>query len=231
MITLALDTSTALGTVALLQDERPPTEIAFQRQCALANGTDQHLFGAIQQVLGRQRLSARDVELVAVGVGPGSFTGIRVAIAAAKGLALPYACPIKAVNSFDTLALTVLSQMPAEYAQMCVLSDARRDEVYCASYDRDGRCVSDCRITSLEQLIETIASPTWFVSSEMEYFGDALRKFSNRFVHIASASLYPSAMVVGQLARQNFHEDADNSGQRLEPVYLRAADYRKITDL
>jgi tRNA threonylcarbamoyladenosine biosynthesis protein TsaB len=196
----------------------------------MASGTDQHLFGAIQQVLQQQRVSARDIELIAVGVGPGSFTGIRVAIAAAKGLASPYTRPIKAVNSFDALALTVLPQMPAECAQMCVLSDARRNEVYCASYDHAGRCVHDCRITFLEQLIEAIASPTWFVSAEMEHFGDALRKFNNRFVHLAAASLYPSATAVGQLARQSFDEDTGNSGQRLEPIYLRAANYRKITD-
>jgi tRNA threonylcarbamoyladenosine biosynthesis protein TsaB len=230
MITLAMDTSTALGAVALLQDKRQPAEIAFPRGGAKASGRDQHLFGAIQQVLRQQRLSARDVELVAVGVGPGSFTGIRVAIAAAKGLALPYTRPIKAVSSFDALALTVLSQTPAECAQMCLLSDARRNEVYCASYDRAGRCVGDCRITFLEQLIEAIALPTWFVSAEMEHFGDALRKFNNRFVHIAAASLYPSATTVGQLAQRSFHEDAGNSGQRLEPIYLREANYRKVTD-
>ena len=221
MITLALDTSTARGAVALLRDERPSVETAFPRGVTMASGMDQHLFGAIQQVLRQERLSARDIELVAVGVGPGSFTGIRVAIAAAKGLALPYARPIKAVSSYDALALTVLPQMPAECAQMCMFSDARRGEVYCASYDRAGRCVCDCRITSLEQLIGTIASPTWFVSAEMEHFGDALRKFNNRFVHIAATSLYPSATAVGQLARQSFHE----------PIYLRAAKYRKITDL
>ena len=231
MITLALDTSTARGAVALLRDERPSAEIAFLRGGAIASGTDQHLFGAIQQVLRQERLSARDIELVAVGVGPGSFTGIRVAIAAAKGLAMPYARPIKAVSSYDALALTVLPQMPAECAQMCVFSDARRNEVYCASYDRAGRCVCECRITSLEQLIEAIASPTWFVSAEMEHFGEALRKFNNRFIHIAAVSLYPSATAVGQLAQQSFHEDAGNSGQQLEPIYLRAAKYRKITDL
>ena len=196
----------------------------------MASGTDQHLFGAIQQVLRQQRLSARDIELVAVGVGPGSFTGIRVAIAAAKGLALPYARPIKAASSFDALALTVLPQMPAECAQMCVLSDARRNEVYCASYDRAGRSVCDCHITFLEQLIEAIAVPTWFVSAEMEHFGDALRKLNNRFVRVAAASLYPGATAVGQLAQRRFHEDAGGSGQRLEPIYLRAANYRKITD-
>jgi tRNA A37 threonylcarbamoyladenosine modification protein TsaB len=113
---------------------------------------------------------------------------------------------------------------------MCVFSDARRNEVYCANYDRAGRCVTDCRITFLEQLIEAIASPTWLVSAEMEHFGDAPQKFNNRFVHIAAASLYPSATAVGQLARQRFHEDAGNSGRQLEPIYLRAANYRKITD-
>jgi tRNA threonylcarbamoyl adenosine modification protein YeaZ len=230
MITLAMDTSTARGAVALLQDDQPPAEIAFPRGGTITSGTDQNLFGAIQQALRQHRLSARDIELVAVGVGPGSFTGIRVAIAAAKGLALPYGRPIKAVSSFDALAVTVLPQMPAKCAQLCVLGDARRSEVYCASYDRAGRCVHDCRITSLEQLVEAIAAPTWFVSAEMDCFDNALRKFGNRFIYVAPASLYPSATAVGQLARQSFHEDAGNSSQLLEPIYLRPVNYRKITD-
>ncbi|MGD0017391.1 MAG: tRNA (adenosine(37)-N6)-threonylcarbamoyltransferase complex dimerization subunit type 1 TsaB [Verrucomicrobiia bacterium] len=231
MITLALDTSTDRGAVALLQDGQPPVEIAFSRGGAMASDADQHLFGAIQQALRQQRLAARDIELVAVGIGPGSFTGIRVAIAAAKGLALPCARPIMAVSSFDALALTVLPQTPTECIQMCLLCDARRNEVYSASYDRAGRCGRDCRITALEQLVKAVAAPTWFVSAEMDkYFCDALRKFSNRFVHIAGASLYPSATAVGQLAQKRFHEGTDGSGRRLEPIYLRAADYRKITD-
>ena len=231
MITLALDTSTNRGAVALLQDGQPPVEIAFPRGGTMASGADQHLFGAIQQALRQQHLAARDIELVAVGVGPGSFTGIRVTIAAAKGLASPCARPIRAVSSFDALALTVLPQMPVECAQMCLLCDARRNEVYSASYDCAGRCGRDCRITSLEQLVKAVSAPTWFVSAEMdEHFGGALRKFSNRFVHIAGTSLYPSATAVGQLAQKGFHEDADSSGKRLEPIYLRATDYRKITD-
>ena len=229
MITLALDTSTARGAVALLQDARSPAEITFLRG-TMASSTDLQLFETIQRVLQQQRLSVHDIELVAVGVGPGSFTGIRVAIAAAKGLALPYMQPIEAVSSFDALALTVLPQMPKECVQMCIVGDARRNETYCTIYDRAGRCVSNCRITVLKRLVETINVPTWFISAEMERFGDALREFGNHFVHIARIASYPSATAVGELALRHIRDGAVCGRQRLEPIYLRAANYRKITD-
>src|SRR5712671_17399 len=107
MITLALDTSAAVGSVALLRDDKPLAEESFRRDRG-PHTSDQHLFSAIERVLAAQKLSARDVELIAVGIGPGSFTGIRVGIAAAKGLALPQSRPIQAASSFDALALTAL---------------------------------------------------------------------------------------------------------------------------
>src|SRR3989442_1199242 len=90
MLTLAIDTSTARGSVALLRDEQPVAEETFERD---------GLFAALQ------RLNPSHFDLIVVGTGPGSFTGIRAGIAAAKGLALPQGRPVKAVSSFDALAL------------------------------------------------------------------------------------------------------------------------------
>ena len=117
MITLAMDTSTRQGSVAVLDDDRLVAAETFLRD---------GLFDAIAQ------LKPGAFELLVVGVGPGSFTGIRAGLAAAKGLALPRAVPIRAVSSFDALALTALPQMPRDCQQLCVVGDARRGgDLFC----------------------------------------------------------------------------------------------------
>jgi tRNA threonylcarbamoyl adenosine modification protein YeaZ len=183
MITLAFDTSTAVGSLALLRDDEPQIERTFGRD-------------GLFPTLAALKLDLRTVDLIAVGVGPGSFTGIRVGIAAAKGLALPGGIPIKAVSSFDALAVTVAPQMPAECAQMCVLSDARRGEIYYALYDRTGRLMQECRIGTMAG----IPGDAWRVWPEKEQC---------RW-----------AAAVGRLAR--------TSDLKLEPLYLRPTQYKKL---
>ena len=188
MITLAIDTSTTRGTVAVLDDDRLVGEEFFGRD---------GLFDAIEH------LKPGNFELLVVGVGPGSFTGIRAGLAAAKGLALPRAIPIRAVNSFDVLALTALPAMPTDCRQMCVWADARRGEIYYALYDRAGQPLGNCRIGTRAPVTGALCEPTWWVSAP---------------------SVFPSAAVLGRLGL------AGPNQLPLEPIYLRAPEYRTIVD-
>src|SRR5438034_377271 len=79
VITLAIDTSTPRGAVALLRDDKPLAEQTFDR-----SQPKQNLFDTAAKLLSANQLGARDLGLLAVGLGPGSFTGIRGGIAAAK---------------------------------------------------------------------------------------------------------------------------------------------------
>jgi len=190
MIILALDTSTPRGSVALLRDNDALASETFERARA-GDG----LFDAIDTVLRRASVSPAEIGMFAVGLGPGSFTGIRAAIAAARGLALPGARPIKGVSSFDAIALTALSKIPADATGLCVQCDARRGELYYALYDRNGEPRGGCRIGSAET-----KTGTWVISPD------------NGF--------YPDAVMVGRLAQLR-------GSDRLEPIYLRAPDYRQ----
>jgi tRNA threonylcarbamoyl adenosine modification protein YeaZ len=194
MNTLAIDTSTPRGSVAFLGNE-----IAFERG---------GLFTAIQ------KLRPGNYDEIIVGVGPGSFTGIRAGIAAAKGLALPRRVPILPACSFDAIALTALPGMPRDCPQMCVLGDARRDEVYFAFYDRTGQCTQDCRIAALESI--ELHNPIWFVSSEVEKYRDALRETFGGFASACEAPVFPRAAALRPAELP------------LEPIYLRETDYKKV---
>ena len=223
MITLAIDTSTPRGVVALLRDDKPLAEEAFERSEGGGN-----LFDTAAKLLSGNHLSTHDIGLLAVGLGPGSFTGIRAGIAAAKGLALPRTLPIKGASSYDALALTALPKMPRDCPQMCVLGDARRDEIYLALYDRAGCRVKDCRIATLEALADEIHQPIWFVSSEIERYKSDLASLFGGFASIGEASVFPSAAAVGWLAFHRFRDDGNHGDENPEPIYLRAPQYKKI---
>jgi len=219
MITLAIDTSTARGSVALLRDGQPLAEEVFRRGVAASTpdtsdraaetaAATTDLFGALT------KLKPGNFEQIVVGVGPGSFTGIRAGIAAAKGLALPRRVPIKAASSFDAIALTALPQMPRDCPQMCVLGDARREEVYFALYDRAGRPVSECRLGALESI--EVHNPIWFVSAEMEKYRGSLRETFGGFASLCETPVFPSAAALRPPELP------------LEPTYLRLPDYKTI---
>lgn len=223
MITLAIDTSTSRGAAALLRDDQPLAEETFDR-----SRSKQNLFDAVTKLLSASALPVTDIGLLAVGLGPGSFTGTRAGIAAAKGLAFPRKLPLKGVSSFDALALTALPQMPRDCPQTCVLGDARRDEIYFALYDREGRSVTDCRIAALEALADEIHQPIWFVSSEIERYKNNLVALLGGFASVCEAPVFPSAAAVGRLARRRFRDDGNHGDENIEPIYLRAPQYKTI---
>lgn len=194
MNTLAIDTSTPRGSVAFAGKE-----ITFERG---------NLFTALQ------KLNPGSFDEILVGVGPGSFTGIRAGIAAAKGLALPRRVPIVPACSFDAIALTALPGMPRDCPQMCVLCDARRDEVYFAFYDRAGQRTQDSRIAALENI--ELHNPIWFVSSEIEKYRDTLRETFGGFASVCETPVFPRASAL------------QPSPLPLEPIYLRLPDYKTI---
>ena len=223
MITLAIDTSTPRGAVALLQDDKPLAEATFDR-----SQPGQNIFDTAGGLLAGSQLNVDDLGLLAVGLGPGSFTGIRVGIAAAKGLALPHKLPIKGASSFDALALTALPQMPPDCPQLCVLCDARQDEIYFALYDRQGRCVKKCQIATLEAVADEIHHPIWFVSSEIERYKDDIAGLFGGFASIHESPIFPSAAAVGWLAYDQYRDQGNRGDEELEPIYLRATQYKTI---
>lgn len=139
MLLLAVDAATESVTAAVHDGHRTvaeATEIGARRHGEL-------LAPLVAQVLAVAGCVPADLTDVAVGVGPGPFTSLRVGVVTGIGMALPYGLPVHGVCSLDALAHEALTDdgWSAPPAGFVVATDARRREVYWAAYDRSGRRV------------------------------------------------------------------------------------------
>ncbi len=126
MIILASDTSTSLGSVAL----REPDGKVLREDLDSARPHSETLLPAVERVLARAGLTRKDVQAIAVGTGPGAFTGLRVGLATFKAWAAASGLPLIPVISMDAVAWPHLK----EETPVVVLADARKGEVYAAYY-------------------------------------------------------------------------------------------------
>ena len=134
---LAIDTSSAWCSVALSLD--PSGKGMVQRHELLGPGASQHLLPWITELLQQEGMTWRDLDAIAVGIGPGAFTGVRLAVAVVQGLALATHLPVAPVASLDAIAASAIDHpliqaMDDGKHQFTVAIDARMGEVYWANY-------------------------------------------------------------------------------------------------
>ena len=141
MIVLGIDTATVAGSVAIVDGDRVLSETSSE----LPLGAN--LLAMIDAVCVGAGISALNLDAVAIGAGPGSFTGLRIGMATAKGIAFASHCPLWAVSS---LAAMAFAEGPFDGVIAAVL-DARRGEFYAGAY-RNGIALGDERVVSPEQL-------------------------------------------------------------------------------
>jgi N6-L-threonylcarbamoyladenine synthase len=124
---LAFDTSAAHCAAALLSGDR----ILAQASEAMSKGQAERLIGLCDELLASQSADYSDLTAVGVGIGPGNFTGIRIAVSAARGLALGLGIPAVGVSGFDALRFGT--------AEPCACAiDARRGDVYLQVFNAGG---------------------------------------------------------------------------------------------
>lgn len=159
---LALDASTPRSVVVLGRvHEHAEEVVAADEQLDGANQASGTLLPRVQEILARGGIGARDLSAVACGRGPGTFTGTRVAIASAMGLALGAGCPAVGVS---TLAAVAASAVGPHAATVLALLDARRGEVYGGAFtcvrDEHGaariEAIGDERCMAIDALLQAL---------------------------------------------------------------------------
>lgn len=131
---LALETATACASVALTRGGRAGGQLLAEYSLMPGRSHSRHLLGMAEAIMQACAVDWGDLDAVAVSCGPGSFTGLRVGLAAAKGLAFATGKQLVPVPTLDALA----AQMPPVDMPVCALLDARKAQVYAALYHPAG---------------------------------------------------------------------------------------------
>lgn len=131
---LSLDTSTDACTVAY-SDERG----IYERFLVAPRQHTAHALPMVEALLAEAGVSKRHLDAIALGIGPGSFTGIRLGAALAQGIALGVGCPILPISSLQAFALGVLQGSALD--ALLVAQDARMQQLYWGEYAWDGECL------------------------------------------------------------------------------------------
>jgi tRNA threonylcarbamoyladenosine biosynthesis protein TsaB len=214
VIVLGIETAGPRGGVALLLPGQAPHVVEFESSGRLGA----ELAPTIQRMLKAAKLSpSTPPDLVAVDVGPGSYTGLRIGLAAAKGLAFAWGRPLISVSS--TAALE--AQAPDSPHLLCAL-DASRGDVYAVLYGRAPgglRCLREPHLTRAETLLPELPNPTLVVGDAAGRFADAARGVTPAGPEEAE---WPSALTVATLGQARFMAGDRPDALRLSPIYFRA---------
>lgn len=212
---LALDTSTTHLTIAVLDGEN--TLSSYHEK--VDRNHSSLLVPMIDATLVKAKLAFRDIDVIAVGVGPGSFTGLRIGITTVKGLALSSGKPIVAVPTFDAIARNVAGYEGV----ICPVLDARKNKVYGCFY-RQGQGgierLSDYLLVPAVELVKMSEQ-----HGNVYFLGDGV-KIIDRPENEAF-DWYPRAEVIGRLAIDQIINKKFITPADLEPMYL----YSKECDI
>ncbi|WP_429122728.1 tRNA (adenosine(37)-N6)-threonylcarbamoyltransferase complex dimerization subunit type 1 TsaB [Ensifer sp. 4252] len=153
MIVLAIDTSGS-GCSAAIYDSGS-SSVLGQSGADIGRGHAERLMEFVDEALASADRPIGDIDRIAVTIGPGSFTGIRVGVATARGLALALGKPAVGVSSLHVLAEEARAAAPGK--SVLVAIDAKRDEVYVQAYDAAGHAVTEPEALSVTDVRERFA--------------------------------------------------------------------------
>ncbi|MDM9619307.1 tRNA (adenosine(37)-N6)-threonylcarbamoyltransferase complex dimerization subunit type 1 TsaB [Rhizobium sp. S96] len=146
MIILALDTA-GVDCAAAVYDSGRNTVLG-EASDMIGKGHAEHLMGIVDRALDQAGIALSAVERIAVTVGPGSFTGIRVGVAAARGFALSLGVPAVGVTTLAVMAEAERQRSPGQ--AVLAAMDAKRNEIYLQSFDPAGRPLDEARAVTTE---------------------------------------------------------------------------------
>jgi len=215
MIILAIDTSGPVAGVALWQEGR----IRYEAMAVNKMTHSESIMPMAEEALTRTALHKSDLTHLAVTVGPGSFTGVRIGVTAVKAMAHALGIPCIGVDALEATAAGI----GAEKSVICPIQDARVHQVYGAAFRAGERLMADC-VVKLEEYVEALrplGEEFLFTGDGVQTYGEELTRVLGpraRFAPAHCAYLRPAA--VACLAARNADQAVDYL--TLQPLYLRA---------
>ncbi len=218
---LGLDTSTSIASLALIAHG---TVAASVERPVTSHGAA--LPGTVGELLSAAGLPIGALGAIAVGTGPGSFTGLRIGLSYAKGIAMASRCALVGVPGFDAMALAALERNNSAPGRLvCVVMDARKGEVYAALY----RVVADGLEKLSEELVIALKDLTSRITGDVMFVGDQRAKEAAALVEsqghraaLAEAeTLDLRGVCVAAIGGARFARGETDRAASLEPLYIR----------
>lgn len=220
MVVLGIETSTLQGGVALLSEQGLLSEYLLNVK---ATHTER-LLPSIDRILYDAGIALAQIDGLAVATGPGSFTGLRIGLSTAKGLAVAADKPLVGVSTLEAIAWT----LPFCAHLVCPILDARKGEVYCALFRHEGdrliRFMDEAALIP-DILISRIREPTVFIGDGAAVYGDLLKG------RLKELALFPPfsqrggrAAAVAELGRRRLLVGQRDEVSELAPRYLRPSE-------
>jgi tRNA threonylcarbamoyladenosine biosynthesis protein TsaB len=221
---LAIDTSTAWCSVALSLGDKSP----ILRHELVSAGASQLLLPLVEKLLEDANVRLSELDAIAVGIGPGAFTGVRLGVAAVQGLAVSCDLPILPVASLDAIAAQLIKTTHfknAKPSHFVIAIDARMDEIYWAKYESPGRQqdlakrIGNIHLSKPEQL--DITEVQFVAGSAIEVYGDRLFTNTTLASNALDTQIHLTALGILDCAVQRFSEGRQIHVRELEPLYVR----------
>jgi len=216
---LAIESATLSGGVALLDDDRLLGEITLN----IAITHSERLMSAVDRLFADCGLAPADLGGLAVSVGPGSFTGLRVGLATVKALAMALDLPVAPVPTLDALA----SRLPFAAAPVCPILDARKGEVYLSLYRWSGNGMErqwDYLALAPELAAARLEAPVILLGDGIEACRPWLDRLGAGARVAPAAQRLPSAAAVAGLGLGMLAAGGGVSAEALAPLYLRPSE-------
>ncbi|MDP8298629.1 MAG: tRNA (adenosine(37)-N6)-threonylcarbamoyltransferase complex dimerization subunit type 1 TsaB [Candidatus Tantalella remota] len=217
MKTLAFDTSTKFLTIALMEDGDVKSE--FHEDVGIKHS--EILISTIKDMVEGLSWDIKDIGLMCVGVGPGSFTGLRIAIATIKGFAAVNDNKVIAVPTMDAMVMRCSS----DERLVAPLLDAHKGKVYSCVYE--GK--APCRKKTTEYLLMTIGDLLGSFKEKVLFFGNGIEKYRAELDshplagYIEDMDWYPRGADIGRIGIKRSAEGVDDP-KTIDPLYLHARD-------
>ncbi|WP_059026783.1 tRNA (adenosine(37)-N6)-threonylcarbamoyltransferase complex dimerization subunit type 1 TsaB [Gabonibacter massiliensis] len=212
---LNIDTSTEICSVAIARDGKL---LALKENDEGLNHSV--LLGVyVDELLKENGIRAKELDAVAVSMGPGSYTGLRIGVSLAKGICFGTGKPLIAISTLKALAISVARNVDEE-ALFCPMIDARRMEVYSAIFNRNGEMIREVRA----EIIDPSSFSDWLVDHKIYFFGNGSGKVKEVIVHPHAQfvdRVVTSAVNMITLAEQKWEEKTFEDLAYFEPFYLK----------
>ncbi len=228
---LGLDTSISVASVAISEDGHIVAEDFYPRQGTVENSgaKGNHaeiILPLIDSVMQRARIGLTDVAGIAVSIGPGSFTGVRIALSTVKGLAYGTGMPAIGISTLEAIA----ARVAGFDGMVCPILDARKGEVYGAVFRKHGnqfKRLTEDGLMSILSFLEELrglgkTAPCLFIGDGVTAYRPLLQQVSGLQIHIADEEAMPSvAAAIALLCERQFSDQRAVRLEDLAPVYLR----------